>query len=80
LSYVLTDAAETDLRAIIRYTRAQWGEAQVRHYVARLKAGMASVAAGRGVFKPMDALIRNCAWRIVNITSSFACRAKMPLP
>jgi len=53
---VLTDAAETDLRAIVRYTHRQWGEAQVRRYVARLKAGMASVAAGRGVFKPMDAL------------------------
>jgi len=56
LSYVLTDAAEADLRAIVRYTRRQWGEAQVRRYVARLKAGMASVATGRGVFKQMDAL------------------------
>jgi len=51
-----TDAAETDLRAIVRYTRTQWGEAQVRRYVAKLKVGMTSVAAGRGVFKPMDAL------------------------
>jgi len=56
LSYVLTDAAEADLRNIIGYTRRQWGVAQVRRYVAKLKAGMANVAAGKGVFKEMDAL------------------------
>jgi len=53
---VLTDAAEADLRDIIRYTRTQWGAAQVRRYVAKLKAGMANVAAGKGAFKAMDAL------------------------
>lgn len=38
--YVLTDAAEADLRGIIRYTSARWGQAQVRrHIAARLAAG-----------------------------------------
>jgi len=36
INYVLSDAAETDLRGIIRYTRKQWGDAQVRRYIARL--------------------------------------------
>jgi plasmid stabilization system protein ParE len=35
-AYRLTEAAEADLREIIRYTRKQWGEAQVRRYVASL--------------------------------------------
>ena len=34
--YVLTDAAEADLRGIIRYTSARWGQAQVRRYIADL--------------------------------------------
>ncbi|NYH46476.1 UNVERIFIED_ORG: plasmid stabilization system protein ParE [Xanthomonas campestris] len=36
--YVLTDAAEAeaDLRGIIRYTSARWGQAQVRQYIADL--------------------------------------------
>jgi len=56
LSYVLTDAAEADLRDIIRYTRTQWGAVQVRRYVAKLQTGMANVAAGKGTFKQLDAL------------------------
>jgi len=56
LSYVLTDAAAADLRNIIRYTRTQSGAAQVRRYVAKPKADMANVAAGKRVFKEMDAL------------------------
>jgi len=54
LSYVLSDEAEADLRAIIRYTRRQWGMAHVRRYVAKLKAGIADVASGQGAFKKMD--------------------------
>ncbi|NJB79057.1 type II toxin-antitoxin system RelE/ParE family toxin [Xanthomonas sp. 3376] len=34
--YVLTDAAEADLRGIIHYTSARWGQAQVRQYIADL--------------------------------------------
>lgn len=56
MTYVLTDGAEADLRDIIRHTRKEWGEAQVRSYVAKLKAGIARVAAGQGVFRELDAL------------------------
>jgi len=56
LNDVLTDAAETDLRAIIRYTHAQWGAAQVHRYVATLKTGINHVVAGKGAFKEMDTL------------------------
>ncbi|MBG9791091.1 plasmid stabilization protein ParE, partial [Paenibacillus dendritiformis] len=31
-AYVLTEAAEADLRGIIRYTRKHWDDAQVRRY------------------------------------------------
>lgn len=54
--YVLTAAAESDLRSIVRYTRKQWGNAQVRHYIATLEQGIASLADGKGVFKDMSAL------------------------
>jgi len=56
LNYVLTSKAKADLRAIIQHTRQQWGEAQVRRYIARLETGIAKVALGQGVFKEMDAL------------------------
>lgn len=56
VGYRLTLAAEADLRAIIRYTRGQWGDAQTRRYVAKLRTGMENVAAGRGGFKIMTAL------------------------
>jgi len=54
--FVLTAAAESDLRGIVRYTRKQWGNAQVRHYIAKLEQGIASLADGKGVFKDMSAL------------------------
>lgn len=56
VNYVLTAAAETDLRDVIRYTRKKWGDAQVRSYVAKLKGGIERVAAGHGVSKDMAAL------------------------
>jgi plasmid stabilization system protein ParE len=55
-SYVLTAAAEADLREIIRYTRNQWGAAQVRSYVAKLEGGIERLVTGKGAFKDMDAL------------------------
>ena len=55
-SYVLTAAAESDLRDNVRYTRKQWGNAQVRHYIAKLEQGIASLADGKCVFKDMSAL------------------------
>jgi len=45
-AYVLTAAAEADVRSIIRYTRQQWGEAQVRAYMAKLEQGIARLAHG----------------------------------
>ncbi len=54
--YILTAAAEADLREIIRYTRKQWGDAQVRSYIAKLEGGIARLAAGEGAFKDMTAL------------------------
>ena len=56
LDYVLTDAAEADLRGIVRYTRKQCGAAQVRRYVADLEAGITRLVAREGIFKDMSAL------------------------
>ena len=55
-NYVLTAEAESDLRDIVRYTRRQWGDAQVRRYMDSLEQGISSLAAGRGMFKDMSAL------------------------
>lgn len=55
-NYVLSTAAEADLREIIRYTRKQWGDAQARAYVVKLRCGIESVSAGQGLFKDMTAL------------------------
>lgn len=41
---------------VIRYTRTQWGGAQVRRYVSGLERGIANLAEGRGLFKDMSAL------------------------
>lgn len=54
--YVLTAAAEDDLRLIVRYTRKQWGDGQVRSYVAKLERGIVRLAAGQGPFKDMSEL------------------------
>ena len=54
--YVPTDAAEADMRGIIRYTRKQWGDAQVRHHISRLEQGIARLAAGQGIFKDVSTL------------------------
>lgn len=55
-AYVLTDAAEADLREIIRYTRRQWGDAQVRSYVAGLERGIERLAKGEGAFSELAAI------------------------
>ena len=54
--YVLLPAAETDLRAIIRYTRDQWGTSQARIYLRRLEQAMDRIAAGQLPFKDISAL------------------------
>ncbi|MBW8910698.1 MAG: type II toxin-antitoxin system RelE/ParE family toxin [Sphingomonas sp.] len=56
VGYVLSAAAEADLRDIIRYTRRQWGDTQTRAYIAKLQCGIESVSAGQGVFRDMTAL------------------------
>ncbi|MEL4378366.1 type II toxin-antitoxin system RelE/ParE family toxin [Brucella cytisi] len=55
-AYILTVHAEADMRHIIRYTRKQWGAAQVRRYVGKLEQGIAALAVGQGIFKDMSAL------------------------
>ncbi|MCL2645106.1 MAG: type II toxin-antitoxin system RelE/ParE family toxin [Betaproteobacteria bacterium] len=56
MSYILTAAAEADVRGIIRYTGKQWGAAQVRRYIASLENGIARIALGQGTFKDMSAI------------------------
>ncbi|HKT16373.1 MAG TPA: type II toxin-antitoxin system RelE/ParE family toxin [Allosphingosinicella sp.] len=55
-SFVLTRAAEADLRKIIRYTHKQWGSAQTRSYIAKLEHDIERLAAGEGMFKDMSEL------------------------
>ena len=54
--YVLTAAAEADVRSVVRYTRQQWGEAQVRTYMDKLERGIEQLVAGQGAVKDMDSL------------------------
>lgn len=56
IAYVLTAAAEDDLRGIVRYTRRQWGDAQVRGYMSKLEHGIACLAAGQGTFRDLRAI------------------------
>lgn len=55
-AYILTAEAEADMRGIIRYTRKQWGAAQVRRYIGKLEQGIANLAAGQSSFKDMSEL------------------------
>jgi plasmid stabilization system protein ParE len=55
-AYVLTAAAEADLRSIIRYSRQQWGDAQTRRYIADLTEGIEQIARGQGRWKDMSSL------------------------
>jgi toxin ParE1/3/4 len=52
-SYVLTASAEADLRGIIRYTRNQWGDRQVRRYVAQLSNGIERLVNAEGSFRDL---------------------------
>lgn len=54
--YVLTTAAEADLRSIIRYTRDQWGVPQARRYIDKLTHGIERLVAGASGSKDMSAL------------------------
>ncbi|WP_267896693.1 type II toxin-antitoxin system RelE/ParE family toxin [Pseudomonas synxantha] len=54
--YVLTNAAEADMRAIIRYTRKQWGDDQVRRYITKLEDGIIRLSTAQGPFKDVSEL------------------------
>lgn len=54
--FILTEAAEADLRAIIRYTRREWGDAQVRKYAEDLERGIERLALAEGVWRDISAL------------------------
>ena len=54
--YILTEAAEADLRDIIRHTRMSWGTAQARSYISKLEQGFARLASRQGTCKDMSAL------------------------
>ncbi|WJT01119.1 type II toxin-antitoxin system RelE/ParE family toxin [Novosphingobium humi] len=56
VAYVLTKAAEQDIRSILRYTRQQWGEGQMRAYMSALEQGIAQLAAGQGAYRDMGAM------------------------
>jgi len=55
-AYVLLPDAEADLRAIVRYTRAQWGDAQTRSYVAKLTRCIETIAGGERPTKDLSDL------------------------
>lgn len=57
--YILTDAAEADLRGVIRYTRKEWGDAQARAYAAKLEKGIARLVAVRAASLDMSSLYPN---------------------
>ncbi len=44
------------MRGIIRYTRKEWGNAQVRRYIAKLEQGIVRLASRQGTFKDLSAL------------------------
>lgn len=52
--YVLTRSAAADVAEIARYTAAQWGEVQCRHYIARIEEAACDVALGRGPFRDLS--------------------------
>jgi len=74
----LLPEAEADLRAIIRYTRAEWGDAQTRNYVAKLTRCIENIAGSERT--GMDLSDIHPGLRVVHCQHHYisACRAKMP--
>ncbi|WP_298286906.1 type II toxin-antitoxin system RelE/ParE family toxin [Novosphingobium sp.] len=68
-SYVLSQAADSDLEAIVRYTRDQWGAAQARHYAATLRRGIERLASGAPPFR--QASERHPALRVARCEHHF---------
>jgi len=78
-AYILTQAAEDDLRSIIRYTREQWGEVQLRKYITVLEQGIANLASGCGIFKDMSVLYPQLTMARCGHHYVFVCRVEMRL-
>ncbi|MCF1485571.1 MULTISPECIES: type II toxin-antitoxin system RelE/ParE family toxin [Rhizobium/Agrobacterium group] len=55
-NYVLANGAEADLREIIRYTRKQWSDVQIRRYITKLEHGFERLASGQASFRDISAL------------------------
>lgn len=55
-NYVLTNGAEADLRDIIRYTRKQWSDVQIRRYITKLEQSFERLALGQAPFRDISAL------------------------
>ena len=55
-AYVLTAAAEADLRAVVRYTRRQWGDAQALTYADRLRICIEALSVGKNAGRDSSAL------------------------
>jgi len=78
--YVLTSAAEADLRSIIRYTRKEWGDPQVRHYVTELEFGIAQLAEGRRHHRDLSSLYPElCGARVGRHFVFYLPRDKQPV-
>ena len=56
VTYVLTVAAEADIRDVIRYTRKHWGVDQARSYAAKLTHGIERLATEHGASKNLAAI------------------------
>lgn len=56
IDFVLTEAAEADLRGVVRQTRKLWGDRQVRRYIEKLEQAFLRLANGEGLFKEMEAI------------------------
>jgi toxin ParE1/3/4 len=52
--YVLTPAAQADLRQIWDYTAARWGEAQAERYILGIRNACEALADGRRTGRAID--------------------------
>jgi len=80
MNYVLSDAADADLRGIFRHTLKQWGSAQVLRYRDKLEQGMARLAARQEPFRNLSAIYPTLCMAHCAHHSHFlpACREDAP--
>jgi len=55
-SYEISESAEEDLQGIVNYTFSQFGEAQTRKYMSKLKQCTKKLALSEGYYKELDDL------------------------